>query len=341
MAKKRKASVVTYYLETAPGLEEVAWLEIRHRFPQAEHVAFLFAKDQHGIVVFRYAGDASDLFALRMAESLYLLVAYLPDLSRGYRDLRGLGERLLGTGDLGAAVNRYSRARRRRPQTYQLIARKFGQHEYGRKEFRMAVARNLDEFDPGWQRVQKDADVEIYAGAYGSTMLIGLRLPAPAGREANAQQAAAILLAQPEPDARFVDPQCGDGAILVERVQAGPARLLAGGSAQPEEVEAAQARLGERATICLWQAEALPLAAQSVDTVASLWPEAPRATYVAQLRELDRVLRRPGRAVILAPAYDLFRDAVRSVPSLQIERGYSARIDERWGRIYIVSPVET
>ncbi|MDT8305999.1 MAG: hypothetical protein RRC07_08695 [Anaerolineae bacterium] len=339
MAQRRQASVVTYYLETAPGLEEVAWLEIRRRLPQAEHVAFLYAKDRHGIVVFRYAGRAADLFTLRMAESAYLLVAYLPDLSRGYRDLRALGERMLRRGDLGAAVNRYSRLRHGRPQTYQLIARKFGQHEYGQKEFRLAVARNLDAYDQSWQRVQKDADVQVYAGAYGSTMLVGLRLPAPADRQVNAQQAAAVLLAQPQAGARFVDPQCGEGAILAERVQAGPARLLVGGSAQQEETERAQALLGERATICRWQAEALPLATQSVDTVASLWPEAPRATYVAQLQELDRVLRRQGRAVILAPAYDLFREAVRSVPTLQIERGYSARIGERWGRIYLVTPV--
>src|SRR5690606_31688427 len=112
----RKRSTVTYYLETAPGLEEVAWLEIRRRLPQVEHVAFLYAEDQHGIVVFRYAGDPADLFTLRTAEALYLLVAYLPNLSRGYRDLRELSERMTRSGDLAGAVNRYSRIRRRRPQ---------------------------------------------------------------------------------------------------------------------------------------------------------------------------------------------------------------------------------
>lgn len=336
----KRQNVVTYYLETAPGLEEVAWLEIRRRFPQAEHVAFLYAKDQHGIVVFRYRGDPASLFALRMAESLYLLVAYLPELSRGFRDLRALPDRILRTGDLGAAVNRLSRLRHRRPQTYQLIARKFGQHEYGRKEFRLAVARTLDQYAPDWQRVQKDADVEIYAGAYGSTMLVGLRLPPPAGREVNAQQAAAVLLAQPGTGARFLDPQCGNGAILQERQQAGPARLLLGGSAELAESVRAQAELGTGASICVWQPGALPLAAKSIDNVASLWPEAPRTIYVSLLQELDRVLRHQGRAVILAPAYDLFREAIRSVPTLQIERGYSARIGERWGRIYIVTPVE-
>lgn len=337
MAKRQDAA--TYYLETAPGLEEVAWLELRRRFPRAEHVAFLYAKDQHGIVVFRYAGDPAKLFSARMAEALYLLVAYLPDLSRGYRDLRALPDQLLRTGDLGGAVNRFSRFQRRRPQTYQLIARKFGQHEYGRKELRQAIARNLDQYDPGWQRVQKDADVEIYAGAYGSTMLIGLRLPAPAGHQVNAQQAAAVLLAEPAAGALFVDPYCGDGAILLERQLSGAARLLLGGSDNTEAIAAAQVSLGEQASLSYWKPDALPLAAQSVDTIASLWPELPRARYVAWLEEVARVLRAEGQAVILAPAYDLFREAVRSVPALRIERGYSARIGERWGRIYIVSPV--
>lgn len=333
----RKRSTVTYYLETAPGLEEVAWLEIRRRLPQVEHVAFLYAKDQHGIVVFRYAGDPADLFTLRTAEALYLLVAYLPNLSRGYRDLRELSERMTRSGDLAGAVNRYSRIRRRRPQTYQLIARKYGQHEYGRKQFRQAVADSLDQINPDWQRIQKDADVEIYAGVYGSTILVGLLLPFPPGHRVSAPQAAAILLAQPEPEGRFLDPWCAEGEILMERQQAGPARLLLGGAESPEQAAQAKAALGGGAAVCIWRPDALPLAPASSDAVASHWPEAPRATYVAWLQELARVLHREGRAVILAPAYDLFREALRSVPALQIERGYSARLGDRWGRIYIVT----
>jgi hypothetical protein len=333
----RHTNTITYYLETAPGLEEVAWLEIRRRLPQADHVAFLYAKDQHGIVIFRYRGNPADLFALRTAEALYLLVAYLPNLSRGYRDLRELAERLSRTGDLAGAINHFSRIRRRRPKTYQLVARKFGQHEYGQKEFRQAVARTLDQLNPDWQRIQKDADVQIYAGVYGSTILAGLRLPFPAGHRANAPQAAAVLLAQPEPDSLFLDPQCGDGAILLERQQAGPAQLLLGGTEPAAKAEEARALLREGAAICRWKPDALPLGSKTIDSVVSLWPEAPRATYTAWLQELARVLRRQGRAVILAPAYDLFREALRNVPALQIERGYSARLGERWGRIYIVT----
>lgn len=333
----RKQSTVTYYLETAPGLEEVAWLDIRRRLPEAEHVAFLYAKDQHGIVVFRYGGDPADLFALRTAEALYLLVAYLPDLSRGYRDLRELSGRMLRSGDLAGAINRYSRIRRRRPQTYQLIARKYGQHEYGRKEFRQAIANSLDQINPDWQRIQKDADVEIYAGVYGSTILVGLLVPFPTGHRIHAPQAAAILLAQPKPEDRFLDPWCDEGEILVERQQAGPARLLLGGAESTQQAAQAKGALRGGAAICLWRPAALPLPPASIDAVASLWPEAPRATYVAWLQELARVLHRQGRAVILAPAYDLFREALRGVPALQIERGYSARLGDRWGRIYIVT----
>jgi hypothetical protein len=335
-----KQAAGTYYLETAPGLEEVAWLEIRRRFPRATHVAFLYAKDEHGIVVFRYAGAPSDLFSLRMAQALYLLVAYVPDLSRGYRDLRALSDGLIRSGDLAGAANRYSRIRRRRPQTHQLVARKFGQHEYGRKEFRQAVARAVDQLGVVGQRVQKDADVVISAGVYGSTMLVGLLLPPPVGRHVNAQQAAAVLLARPEPGSRFLDPHCQDGAILVECLQTGIAQLPFGGTPVPEQAEQARAWLADRADIFRWQPEALPLAPKSVNSVASLWPERPLAAYVAWLEELARVLHPEGRAAILVPAYDLFRDALRDVPALQIERGYSARIGERWGRIYIITPTE-
>lgn len=337
MAQKSGSSA--YYLETAPGLEEVAWLEIRRRFPQAEHVAFLFAKDEHGIVVFRYGGDPAALFALRMAESLYLLVAYLPDISRGYRDLNQLSDRLVRGGDLAGAVNRYSRIRRRRPQTHQLVARKYGQHQYDRKAFRHSVARSLDQLGVAGQRIQKDADLLIAAGVYGSTMLVGLLLPPPAGRAVNAPSAAAALLAQPEDGGRFLDPHCGQGTVLAERRQMELPTMLLGGTPAWEEAMAAQAWLG--GDICCWQPGALPLAPASVDSVASLWPELPRATYAVWLRELARILRRGGRAAILVPAYDLFRDALREAPELQIERGYSARIGERWGRLYLVTRADS
>jgi hypothetical protein len=333
----QKQSSATYYLETAPGLEEVAWLEIRRRFPRAEHLAFLYAKDEHGIVVFRYSWDPATLFALRMAQSLYLLVAYLPDLSRGYRDLNQLSDRLVRSGDLAGAVNRYSRLRRRRPHTHQLVARKYGQHEYGRKEFRQALARAVDQLAVAGQRIQKDADLLISGGVYGSTMLVGLLLPPPARREVNAPQAAAVLLAQPDDGGAFLDPYCGPGPVLAERQQLGSPGLILGGTPEWEEAAAARAWLGPAAAICRWQPSALPLGSASCDSVASLWPELPRATYAAWLRELERVLHREGRAAILVPAYDLFRDALRDVPALQVERGYSARIGERWGRLYLVT----
>jgi tRNA (guanine6-N2)-methyltransferase len=337
----QQQSSATYYLETAPGLEEVAWLEVRRRFPRAEHVAFLYAKDEHGIVVFRYSGDPAALFELRLAEALYLLVAYLPDLSRGYRDLNQLSDRLVRSGDLAGAVNRYSRIRRRRPQTHQLVARKYGQHQYDRKQFRLAVARTVDQLGVAGQRIQKDADLLISAGVYGSTMLLGLLLPPPAGRQVNAAQAAAVLLAQADTSGAFLDPYCGSGPVLAERQRLGRPELLLGGTPEGEAAAAAHAWLGGSADICRWHPGALPLAPASCASVASVWPELPRATYAAWLRELERVLQREGHAAILVPAYDLFRDALRDVPALQIERGYSARIGERWGRLYIITRAGT
>ncbi|MCZ7667870.1 MAG: hypothetical protein M5U34_12025 [Chloroflexi bacterium] len=47
---------IDYYVQTMPGLEEIAWLEIRDMLPGAKFGEYLFAKEQNGIVTFSYAG---------------------------------------------------------------------------------------------------------------------------------------------------------------------------------------------------------------------------------------------------------------------------------------------
>ena len=43
---------MTYYAQTMPGVEEIAWIEIRDRLKGAHFQRYLFAKEQNGIVVF-------------------------------------------------------------------------------------------------------------------------------------------------------------------------------------------------------------------------------------------------------------------------------------------------
>ena len=333
------------YLETAPGLAEVAWLEIRRRFPQAKFGEFLFAKDENGIVLFTHQGDPADLFVLRMSEALFLNASYMEDVARGYRDLRRLRERLIQSGDLGRAVNAFTRHRRSQPTSYQVIVRKYGQHEYGRRDVRETILGAVETLYPEWQGKQDNADMEIWANVIGSNLLVGVRLPEQAGHRQRPAAvagvrpsiaAAAILLTEPEAADRFLDPRCVGGALLAERVDAGPVSLALGGDAAPVAVTTARRQAGPTAAVYRWQPDALPLAAASVNKIATLFPAAPGGAYARWLGEVQRVLQPGGRAVILTPGFEAFKDAIRAHPSLTILGGYSTTIRERWGRIYIV-----
>ena len=70
----------TYYVQTMPGVEQIAWLEIRRRLPRVRFVETLFAKDQNGIVVFEFGGDPADLLQLRTTEDAFVMAASLDDL---------------------------------------------------------------------------------------------------------------------------------------------------------------------------------------------------------------------------------------------------------------------
>ena len=340
-------ATVPVYVETPPGLEEVAWLEIRDRFPGAAFGAFLFAKDERGVVVFRFPGDLDDLFTLRTANGAFLTAAFLDreEVTRGYRDLHRMREQMAETGNLGRAVNLLTRFRRRQPSTYRVVVRTYGRHEYDRRDVRRAVLQVVEPLYPSWKRTQAEADVELWANVFGSNILVGLRLPGrfperPAGEDGARPEVTAALvhLTGAAEDDRFLDPLCGAGAVLAERAAVAPGRLLLGGAEEARQARAAQGRAGSRATVCRWQGAALPLAAASVDRVASHLPAAPEKgmgdRYDAWLGEMARVLRPGGEAVVLTLAYELFKSVIRRHPGLRILGGYSVAVGGRWGRIY-------
>lgn len=342
-------TLVPVYVETPPGLEEVAWLEIRDRFPEAAFGALLFARDERGVVVFDFPGDLADLFTLRTVNGAFLTAAFLDkdEVSRGYRDLHRMREQMAEMGDLGRAVNLFTRFRRRQPSTYRVVVRTYGRHEYDRRDVRRAVLQVVEPLYPDWQRTPEEADLELWANVFGSNILVGLRLPGRFPERVTGEEgvqpeitAALVHLTEAAGDDRFLDPLCGAGDVLAERAAVAPGRLLLGGDAEAGAVRAARGRAGARATVCRWQGATLPLAAASVDKVATHLPAAPEKgmgdRYDAWLGEMARVLRPGGEAVVLTLAYELFKSAIRNHPKLRILGGYSVAVGGRWGRIYTV-----
>ena len=358
---------MTYYAQTMPGVEEIAWLEIRKRLKDAHFQRYLFAKEQNGIVVFDYPGPAADLLRLRTTEDVFMQIAHFDDLTRLKRDLRGIYEIIATSEATGRAVNDYLRVRRfSAPPTYRVISRQYGRFEYSRKDLTATVWRSLKQRYPRWTPVADDAQVEFWANLLGSTFLLGARLSDRTMRHRFERKvelpaalrpsvaAAMVFLTDPQPGDVFLDPMAGSGTILYERIQAGKFGRLLGGDIEQERVDAARKNVrGSRKKpgagdppidIRKWDARELPLADASVDKVATNLPfgkqlrgsETPAKLYPPVLAELQRVVRPGGRIVLLSSEYDLIKEEVRTLPRLTITTGYSVAVLGTWGRIYIV-----
>ncbi len=346
------AGSLTYYAQTMPGVERIAWLEIRERLAGVQFGEFMFIKDQNGMVVFDYAGATDELLALRTTEDLFVLIASGDDLSRDWRDLRTVADRIQRSRSFGAAV---SLVLSRQPvTTYRVISRKVGQHQYRRKDFEQAVVKGIERrYGDRWRLV------EDWANVIGSQLLCGLRLSDRTMRYRSYNEvslpaslrpsvaAALVWLSEPRADDLFLEPMCGSGTIAAERALAGPWRRILAGDLQAGAVRAAARNLQrwERAvSVCHWDATRLPQASGSIDKLAVNLPfgkqVGTQATievlYPRFFQELQRVLRPGGRAVVLSSEFDLVKAVLRRCQRLKNVTGYSVAVLGQWGRIYVV-----
>ncbi len=360
------------YAQTMPGVEKIAWLEIRERLSQAQFVDYLFAKEQNGIVRFNYDGPLEDLLTLRTVEDVFVQALNLPKLTRGRRDLRVLGEEVAKGEALGRAVNGLMRfLKLSKPPTYRVIGRLYGKHPFRREELAETVAEGLRKRYPRWLPVPDAGQVEVWVNVLGSQLLLGLRLSDRTMRHRYQKRvelpvslrpsvaAAMVYLAQPTPEELFIDPMCGSGTILLERRAFGPVRLLLGGDVAPDRAQAARLNLmGQKRkprsrqeemppplpAIAQWDATRLPLADGTAHKLVTNLPfghqlgtpEKLPGLYASFFAEVARVLHQNGRAVVLSSEFELVKESVRQQPSLHIVTGYSIAILGKWGRIYII-----
>lgn len=348
-----------------PGVEEIAWLEIRTRLPEVKFGETLFAKEQNGIVIFDYEGPVANLLQLRTAEDVFIEALSVKKLSRDWRDLRQVADRVADSTAFGRAVGALARyqANRTKSPTYRVIARQYGQHQYRRKDLQEAVLKAVKRRYPLWRPVADDAQIEIWINALGSRLLGGLRLSDRSMRHRHRKAvelvaslrpsvaAAMVFLTEPDPADVFLDPMCGSGTLLMERRRAGPYRQLLAADVDARAAGATLANvLGQRKeppkAFAVLQADAgrLPLAGGVIDKVATNLPfgkqigsrQAVAALYPAFFAEVERVLRPGGRAVVLSSEYEEIKEAVRRQEGLTILTGYSVAVLGQWGRIYIM-----
>ncbi|MCA9875944.1 MAG: RNA methyltransferase [Anaerolineales bacterium] len=359
----------SYYAQTPPGAEEIAWLEIRWRLPGAKFGEYLFAKEQNGVVTFDYAGDMADVQQLETAEEVYLQALSIPKLSRGKRDLERIRDLVTKAESLGRAGNQLMRFRQfSRPPAYRVVSRKFGRHEYSLKALQKAVLQGMQSRYPRWTPVTDGAQVELSVDLLGSHLLCGFNITDKQTRKSRSLRqkggdgvrpslaAALVLLTEPEAEDVFLDPLCANGRLLYTRRLLGRYGRLIGVDPSPEQLAIAtenlvtrrKGRLPESIDLQPWAEDGLPLADASVDKAATVLPDSAqvggeremKGLYTAVFQELARVLRPDGRAIILSREYDQVKACLRDRPMLEIQTGYSVKAGAQWGRIYIIKRLE-
>ena len=354
-------ALLTYYAQTMPGVEQIAWLEVRQRFPHATLKEYLFAKERNGILVFDYDGPLEHLLELRTVEDVFLLALSTEVDSRGRGALQEV-TRAMQTGPLFEQALLVFRKQRRlgRQPTYRVVTRMEGQHQFRRVDVEQAVLRGLEHrLGDGWKLVEEDANLEVWTNLLGGRLFCGLRLSDRTMRHREYQSAhlpaslrpsvaaAMVFLTTPDASDTFLDPMCGSGTLLAERMLAGTYQQVLGGDIAERHAEIARqnlAGLGDNWRVSRWDARKLPLASASVDAVATNPPfgkqigsqQEVERLYPAVLAELARVLKPGGRAVLLSSQYDLLKEMVRQQSGLEIVRGYSIAVLGEWGRIYLL-----
>lgn len=160
-----------YYAMTMPGLETVAYSEIKSRLPDAELVKFA-----RGIVLFRSGAPVGTLLKVRTTEDVFVMLRHITHLGRSREAVRVLHSATLQA-DSAQALSLWRIARRASPRTWRVVSQKRGEHDFRRVDAADSVADALRRVLPrSLRQVEDDADLEFWVSINGSEAFIGLRL---------------------------------------------------------------------------------------------------------------------------------------------------------------------
>ncbi|NOZ29643.1 MAG: methyltransferase domain-containing protein [Chloroflexi bacterium] len=340
----------TYYVTVATGLEFIAEDEIRERFPSAQ------AQRSRGKVLFTVDAPPAPLLAIRSAEHLYAFVARISGIPSDRSGLTRLEQVPLEVDwEPALAVWRRFFPDAPEPPAFRVTAQRSGQHAYQSPDVAAALGTGLVRRF-GWPVRLKDFDLEVMAYLQGDELTLGITLT-PGGLYRRERVAwgrtalkgsiayAMVRLARVRPGDLLVDPMCGVGTIPIEAALAWPGLRCWGGDRSWGAVSRAalNARhVGAPVHLFHWNVHRLPLDDDSVDAIVCDMPfgrrvgshELNRRIYPPALREMARVLRPGGQAVLLTLERKLMEQIVRGDPIWRSEAVYPVNVGGLEARLY-------
>jgi tRNA (guanine6-N2)-methyltransferase len=330
------------YAMVHEGLETIAGEEI------AQTLGGEVKRSGDGTLVFRLDDIDRDILTLRTTEDVFLYGWGTDELRYRAKDLEQI-ERWTERNVNWDALLKIHHAIRPKPKskpTYRYVAQMDGVHGYRRVDALKAMARGLSGKLPNsWKPAEENASVEIWITIKGATAICGMRLSDKTMRHRTYKHehlpasirptvaAALVRLADLKPNQTVLDPMCGAGTILCEAKLSIKGRKSSegrdwelnflGGDIDSSHARAAQVNLRQFKIegIREWDARELPLEDASVDRIVCnppfgkqmSTPEAILPLYRESVREMDRVLRPGGKAVLIVMDTKALRSAVERV----------------------------
>ncbi len=329
-------SATCYWVVATRGLEQVVRAELVARVPDAGAIQVAYRR-----VGFSSAAEPRSLLGLRTPDDLFVDLAPWEQVDHRRTALSALGEQARAL-DLRDATTICREVRDLgAPPDFSVTVNFVGRRNYSTDEIKLAVSSGIED-SHGWNFQARDIDADLNVRVFieHQRAYIGLRLArAPlherpyklvniAGSLKPTVAAAMVQLGDFVPNALVVDPLCGAGTIPIEAGLLG--LRAAGGDLAADALDAAranQAAAGVAVAFEHWDARAMPLASGEVDGVVCNLPWGRQVpveaniedVYAACIKEMARILRPGGRAVLLTNLQQLLRDSALAA-GLQVER---------------------
>lgn len=340
------------FFETAviDGLEFATAAELRHRFGQ--DVRLLHPPERYpGTLQFTYDGSPYHLFQLRTILSLFWVERFpipRPRALMGHQHLQRLLARIAAVRALNpkdsfntlylAAAGAESSVLARFVDE---LARETGLAAASTEGDLLVRLRRPLDGSPGWETAVRMAPRPL-----------SVRPWRVCDRKGALNAAAAQVMVQlslPRSEDIFLNIACGSGTLLIERAASAPARLIVGCDTDPAALKCAQAnaqesRQGRRIHLADWDAQALPLASNSIDVVCADLPFGHdigshlenMALYPSLLAEAARVAKPGARGLFLTHEVHLIEEVLANSAAWVIERIIPIALAGLHPRIYLL-----
>jgi 23S rRNA G2445 N2-methylase RlmL len=317
-----------YYALVVPGIEDLAAAELTRKGARVTETLSGFDK-RDSIIVFT-ASDIAEVMRGGLLDEVFQIASDQPTPAspKGAKLLAAALDRVQLE---RAMVTHHALRPKTGKRTFKVVTRVAGKQAFKRDELETAYISAVSAMLSRWAPSGDKAAIEVWVQVIGARTLTGVRLSGDELAQRRYKRAhlpasltptvarALVELSEPQPGEVMLDPMCGAGTILRERAEAGGERantddghravpaLILGGDVDSAALEAARVNASKQSALALWDARRLPLPAGSVDAVVTNPPYGRQhgATagldklYAGALREIARVLRPGGRAVVL------------------------------------------